>query len=256
MSIRSCTPVLTLANVVRAGGKVSDAIIRWAENHDLVASGEDPKAEVNGMNQADYALAMGALEYIDADDGRVKGQIAPTDDTPEDEILHDIGGSPYLIGDWSDDSVVELVVPDIDDAIQYPDITWHMCDAAGRHHSKLSNVPAWCELVEHLGEIIPIVRILQSHGDRFTGRRVGEVATEWHDASITDASDVDAWCEIGVWNAATALAFISAGLSPDDVLQSAESINEQPFGDPIYAACNGDISVDVIIAKYKANTIS
>lgn len=203
------------------------------------------------MTDADHALSMGAVEYIDADDGRVKAQVKPTDDTPEDEILEDIGGSRYLVGDWSDESVVELAVPDIEDAVAYPDIARHMCDVAGRYHSDRSDVDAWCELIEHMDEIMPIVRVLQSHGDRFTGRRVGETATEWHDAGITDASDVDAWCGIGVWDAATASAFISADLSPDDVSQAAKSIEDRTFGDPIYAACNGDTSVDVIIAEAK-----
>ena len=250
--IRKCTPTLTIDDV-RTAGNIRDAIIAWAETHDLVASGEEGYA---------CALNTGSLVYIDPDDGRAIGQVAPDDDTPEDEILHDIAGVAYLVGDWSEKSVVELVVPSIDDAVDYPEIARAMSISAQRYHADQSDVDAWVELIEQLDEIAPIAEILKSHGDSYTGGGNGsEMAGGWVDAGITDPQVVDSWCEARVWDPAVAAGLIAAGLSPDDVTSAAESLvdgmdiyqraDAYTDGDPIYAACNGDISLDRLIAASK-----
>jgi hypothetical protein len=247
--IPECTPTLTIDDV-RSAGSVRDAIILWAETHDLVASGEE------GYKSA---LNTGSLAYIDPDDGRAIGQVAPDDDTPEDEILHDIAGVAYLVSEWTEKSVVELEVPNINDAVDYPEIARAMSISAQRYHADRSDANAWIELIEQLDEIAPIADILKSHGDMYTGGGNGsEMAGGWIDEGITDPNVVDMWCEARVWDPAVAAALIAAGLSPDDALSAADALVEgmdidqradaYTDGDPIYAACNGDISVDRLIS--------
>jgi len=110
-------------------------------------------------------------------------------------------------------------------------------------------------------EIADMVAILESHGPRFSGNNAAETAREWLDYGFTP-KQADEWCEIGVWNPATAAAFQDAGLSPDESRSAAERLIEAEQakwtdenwgysrytdGDPIYAACNYDISPDIII---------
>lgn len=95
---------------------------------------------------------------------------------------------------------------------------------------------------------------LGSYGSRFVGNNVADEAQEWLDRDFTPAS-AGGWCEIGVWDAATAAEFRAAGLTPEKVVAAAESLidglddpaDEYTDGDPIYAACNGDIKASVII---------
>ena len=96
--------------------------------------------------------------------------------------------------------------------------------------------------------------VLNSHGSKFSGTNVADEAQEWLDHNFTPAT-ADGWCEIGVWDAATAAEFREAGLTPAEVESAAESLieglddpsEEYTDGDPIYAACNGDITASVII---------
>ena len=194
------------------------------------------------MTDANYALHEGALAYLDADDGRVKGQEAPTDDTPEDEILCDIGGSKYLIGEWSDESVVELVVPSIDDAAEYPEIARHMSDAANRYHSDRSDISAWLELIEQLDKISPIVRVLKSHGDRFTFTHVGTNAQEWLDYYF-DSDQVDEWCKAGVWCPTVANELNEAFIGPDDLKKADSNMVDH--------VCYGITCIDDLIEAIK-----
>lgn len=240
--VRSCTPTLTLNDVIRAGGKVADAIIRWSEDHPQVASGTNPAAEASGMTQSEYALSAGALEYIDADDGRAIGQVAPTDDTPEDEILWDIGGTRYLVGEWTDESVVRLEVPTLDKALEHVEIVRHMSDVAERYHFDQSDVSSWCELIETIDEILPIVKVLQSHGHKFSGNHVGDTAAEWSDHGM-DADEVDAWCEAGVWDAGIAELFQNRGVTPQKLQDALQNWDDAEYPEPIESACNGDMSM-------------
>ena len=106
-----------------------------------------------------------------------------------------------------------------------------------------------------------MVAVLNSHGPRFSGNHVEDMAQEWLDYDFTPA-EADSWCEIGVWDAATAAEFRDAGLSPAEAAAAAERLIEAEKaewtdeswgfsrytdGCPIYAACNHDISPDVII---------
>ena len=96
--------------------------------------------------------------------------------------------------------------------------------------------------------------MLMRHGPRFTGSNINDEAEYWADQGFR-ADDADEWCEIGVWDAATAAEFRDAGLSPDQVKSAAESLTdglddpaeECTAGDPIYSVCNGDTKASVII---------
>ena len=103
-------------------------------------------------------------------------------------------------------------------------------------------------------EAMRLQSLLLRHGSRFSGNNVEDEAEEWADNGF-DADNADGWCEIGVWDAATAAEFRDAGLTPEQVKAAAESLteglddpaDEYTDGDPIYAACNGDIKASVII---------
>jgi hypothetical protein len=96
--------------------------------------------------------------------------------------------------------------------------------------------------------------MLMRHGPRFTGNNVNDEAEYWADQGFR-VDDADEWCEIGVWDAATAVEFRDAGLTPDQAKSAAESLTdglddpaeEYTDGDPIYSACNGDTKTSVII---------
>ena len=106
--------------------------------------------------------------------------------------------------------------------------------------------------------------VLNSHGSKFGGNNVADEAEEWLDHDFTP-SKAGGWCEIGVWDAATAAEFRDAGLTPEEVKAASERLieaeqaawDEEPTdsqytdGDPIYAACNGDIKASVIIEAAK-----
>ena len=114
--------------------------------------------------------------------------------------------------------------------------------------------------------------VLNGHGSKFVGNNVADEAQEWLDHDFTPHQAGD-WCEIGVWDAATAAEFRGAGLTPEGAKVASERLieaeqeawDEEPTdsedpaykttpkdsqytdGDPIYAACNGDIHASVII---------
>jgi len=106
-----------------------------------------------------------------------------------------------------------------------------------------------------------MVAVLDSHGPRFAGNHVEDMAQEWLDYDFTP-EQADEWCSIGVWNAATAAEFRDAGLSPDQVQAAAERLldaeqaawtderwgySRYTDGCPIYSICNGDTDAAVII---------
>jgi len=100
-----------------------------------------------------------------------------------------------------------------------------------------------------------MAEMLESNGIRYAGNCADEIALDWleHDFSLESA---ESWCEIGCWDAATAYRFVLAGLTPEQVSEATQRLIDacdDPAetwydGDPIYAACNNDINVDVIIA--------
>jgi hypothetical protein len=96
--------------------------------------------------------------------------------------------------------------------------------------------------------------MLMRRGDRFSGDNPEEEAEKWVDQGF-GVDEADDWCEVGVWDAAVAAELRDAGLTPERAKAAAESLTdglddpaeEYTDGDPIYAACNGDIKANVII---------
>lgn len=101
-----------------------------------------------------------------------------------------------------------------------------------------------------------IARVLLSHGEMFHGGDELRVANEWARLGFTPQG-VDRWCRVGVWDAATAEAFVEAGMTPSRVNRTAERMVETDGEDaytsgcPIYAACNGDIDPKRIVDAYR-----
>jgi hypothetical protein len=102
-----------------------------------------------------------------------------------------------------------------------------------------------------------MVKMLKRHGLMFTGNDPEGEAQDWLDHDFT-ADTADGWCEIGVWDAATAAELRDAGLTPDEAKRAAQSLVEDKArqirytdGDPIYSACNGDTPVQEIIDAAK-----
>lgn len=103
-----------------------------------------------------------------------------------------------------------------------------------------------------LGEMCDM---LEKHGDRFAGASVEDMAQDWLDHDF-DADAADSWCDIGVWDAATAAEFRDADKTPDEIRTACEALIEAAGedaaetytdGDPIYAACNNDLLAQAII---------
>jgi predicted transcriptional regulator len=71
-----------------------------------------------------------------------------------------------------------------------------------------------------------------------------------------DLSDIDCWYSVGVWNSEVAAQLRQAEIGPADILRAERwliknSERDYPKGSPIWAACNGDIPVQVIIDAAK-----
>lgn len=107
-----------------------------------------------------------------------------------------------------------------------------------------------------------ILSVLIANGPTFSGgtaTSARDVAEDWDDHDFS-ADQVDDWCKVGCWDASTAAILRDAGLTPKSAKAAADKLvaaEEEPSnaytdGCPIYAACNGDISPDVIIEA--ANT--
>lgn len=109
---------------------------------------------------------------------------------------------------------------------------------------------------EDTANIDAIAKVLLSHGEMFHGGRAKEIARDWDRYEFT-AAGVDRWCSVGVWDAATAEAFVEAGMTPSRVARTAERMVEADGADaytdgcPIYAACNGDIDPKRIVDAYR-----
>jgi hypothetical protein len=77
----------------------------------------------------------------------------------------------------------------------------------------------------------------------------------WHGRGF-HPFDIDYWCSVGVWNSEVAAQLRQAGIGPADVVRAERwliknSERDYPNGSPIWAACNGDIPVQVIIDAAK-----
>lgn len=236
-------------NDVFSAGSVELAIVSWAQGQDGVNAGTEQNAVV-GLNE-------GARIYIDSADGRTCEQVNAESTDPNARM--DIGGSYYTISDWSEYSVVELEVPTIDEALERPDVARKMAGAAKAWHFAESDLSGWTELIEELDEIEGAATTLRGYGDMFTGGCIADTAHEWLDAGIEDDGSIGSWCDIGCWNAATAAAWIAAGLTPDDVESAAKAVQEETSDDDmharysggiIYACCNNDIDYKDVIKMH------
>jgi len=239
---------LTIDDVFCAGS-VELAIVSWAQGAAGVNAGNEQNAVV-GLNG-------GARIYIDSADGRTCEQVGAESTDPDARM--DIGGSYYTISDWSEYSVVELDVPTIDKALERPDVARKMARAAKSWHHAESDLDGWLELIEELDEIEGAAKTLRGYGDMYTGDCIADAAHEWLDAGIEDDGSIVSWCEIGCWNAAKAAAWISAGLTPDDVEAAAKAMQDEMTDDDmharysggiIYACCNNDIAYEDVIKMH------
>jgi hypothetical protein len=170
---------IDLDDVRRAGG-VYAALLKWAEASDTTSAGTvGPEFSTSGPGNgwsvthdandfARRAFEGGALYYLDESDGRLASavrveQVEPAegeagywtgDDGEEygpDDVTHDGSGGWVLIDpEWSDESVVRLEVPDIEDAIEYPEIVAEMVRAVIDRHGSASDRAGWKKLVEDI----------------------------------------------------------------------------------------------------------
>ena len=113
---------------------------------------------------------------------------------------------------------------------------------------------------EDITAICDVADVLMAHGERFSGgsrEQAEDLAAEWVDAEFT-ADEVEAWAAAGVWDADTAAILHNNDMKPADVLATAallvkasdDPAEEFTDGDPVYSVCNGDTSVDVLIAAF------
>lgn len=90
-------------------------------------------------DESDYAkraMEEGALYYLDVDDGRLASSPEWTDDV--------YGGQPI---EWSDESVVELEAPCIEDAINNHVLVEQMAAEVIDNHYAESDVSEWIDLI-------------------------------------------------------------------------------------------------------------
>lgn len=108
-------------------------------------------------------------------------------------------------------------------------------------------------------DLADMIGVLESYGDTFAGNSATDTAQEWIDAGFA-ADAANSWMDAGFWDAATAAECETAGLSPSDATAAATNLIEASEdasedytdGSPIYAACNGDISAQLIIDALEA----
>jgi len=102
-----------------------------------------------------------------------------------------------------------------------------------------------------------IAEVLATFGEVFSGGRPEEVAAEWIAAGVTDPDEVCGWCMADVWEPQVAAKLRSAGVSPQGlasiVAEMTRGMTDDDMrhrwtdGSPVYAACNGDVSVDIFL---------
>ena len=159
---------LSLDDVVHAGGGVEEAIQAWCAESGHTSTGiVGPSFATSGPGPgwsrhydvddfARRAAEEGALYYVDWHDGRmVEVETVDDDERGEDgewpdDVIFEMGGDRCRLGGWSDASVVELVCPDFDEAIQPDHIAAvaAMARAVIAHHYAESDCAAWRRLIE------------------------------------------------------------------------------------------------------------
>lgn len=104
--------------------------------------------------------------------------------------------------------------------------------------------------------------VLNRHGSVYTGGHAAEMAQDWLDNDFTPAQ-ADEWCEAGFWAPDVAAQVRDAGVTPDQAVAASASLTEAigededagevyTDGDPIYAVCNNDTAVSVLIDAVEA----
>jgi hypothetical protein len=145
---------IDIDDVVRHGS-VEAAIEAWAEIESRqTASGViGPEFSTSGPGSgwskthdaSDFAEravsdSYGALYYIDSYDGRLASRPGWTEEGTSDE--HPI--------EWTDESVVEVICPDFDDAMEHPEAVAKMASSVIEHHYAESDLRAWKMLIQSI----------------------------------------------------------------------------------------------------------
>lgn len=128
---------------VRHAGSVGQAIEKWCKDSDTTSCGTiGPSFSTSGPGSgwstqhdvgdfAERAFNEGAMYYLDTDDGR----LASRDEEPDAKI------------EWTDDSVVEMVCPSVEDAMEYPVFAAEMAQAVIDYHGAESDKKKWAALI-------------------------------------------------------------------------------------------------------------
>lgn len=112
----------------------------------------------------------------------------------------------------------------------------------------------------HYGETTMSVReiadVLRRYGGPCHGGSPEDYAGDWDDLGMS-AEDVEEWCAVGCWDAATAVRLRDAGLTPRRARDACDRLARADRaaytdGDPMYAACNRDVRVDEIVDAAEA----
>jgi hypothetical protein len=106
--------------------------------------------------------------------------------------------------------------------------------------------------MSEMAKMREMAKMLVSHGESFSGLDPFAIAEDWVDHGF-GVWDADEWCDVGVWDAASAAAFRDAGLTPGQVAETARRLNGQGDRDidVVYAICNGDMDASVMIEAAK-----
>lgn len=158
---------IDLNDVIRAGG-LRAAMTAECERSDTTSCGViGPSFSTSGPGSgwskqhdeddfAARAFSEGALYYLDLDNGKLIGcefaEDAERDEDGDlpDDVHTDIGGCQYRIGDWSDESVIELVCPTVEDALEHPAEVAEMAQAVIDYHGPESDCKEWADLIDSI----------------------------------------------------------------------------------------------------------
>lgn len=102
-----------------------------------------------------------------------------------------------------------------------------------------------------MNEVTEICNMLRSYGPAFYGSEIDapQIAEEW--ADYFSANEAEAWLEAGFWCHWTAKKVADLNIAPHEVSSLCEGlpdINNYEHG-PVYAICNGDLSIDVLLTQ-------
>jgi len=125
--------------------------------------------------------------------------------------------------------------------------------AASRENGRKGGRPTYKSAIEE---------ILIAAGDMFSGNEPDETAAEWADEGFTP-EQVQSWVDVGCWDALTAAALRDAKVTPEraaeraaDLIDAAggkiEAADVYTDGSPMYATCNGDLSLDEFVGDSEA----